>query len=975
MKEADPCGKTNAGKPHVRFDESVSVSAKPRRGSLFYTSLSVCACVVWAQSALFAIEPVIEGSTYTFTVNEGEATYSAGLSGTGITLVKNGAGKLTLTGNGLYSFSGTIQIDAGTLATEPQCFLSNTGGTWGSLGKPSVSVADGACFDCSGTGSKDWGPTVFGALTIRGSGPDGNGALLRTPPTGEWLTDFLMFSTITLQGDTTFGLGGRFRLSPYTGQGYNLLIKGVTGASVYGYNMNFNAGSQAGGTKGTITLKATGGYLQLHGNYSFTGNSTNVITLDGSYLAVSEGSGSQTIPYTIIATNQSVFSQKISSAVTVTGPVTIYGGSRITMAKSATYDVKGAYSVTPGDKDFRAEGLGTVKFGGPFTINQSVDWLPYGYVTTNVVFYGADTKYVNAQIMGQAGGQLVFDGAIYARLGGQYQTGYNFYGGKASPALLWITNSTVDIRKGVNIGTWANGWGFLRIEAGATMTNAATMSVGGHNATEHLIYGRALQAGGTAVHPGTLNIGYGTTNHGYYAFQDGVFESSASVYVGREGGSGFFRMSGGQMKNTGGSVRVGEGPTYGGGYGVFHQSGGTAESRVFFGGADTKDGTAGLILLEGAATTNLNMAGNFMLEPTNAYTAVFAVNDGAYFRAQRFLKSASALASGKAHLTLSLDGGILAQTWSGMFTQIGSDPIASPDVTLVHEKGAVLAPAHNPSDDVQYADAYFNAFLAPTGQIVQAIALPTAGAFATDTYYMGPPRVTITGPGVGAAAVAEYDAATRTVTGIRVVASGTGYGAGTTATIESSGRTTAYACEVTLAAAPTTGAGLTVDAAPRTVSLDAANTYHGPTTVKSGTLRFGQASALPTGSGLIVKRGAYVNLVGRTFTVPTFEAAGIVTNGNLVVSQELTMPLSTNAAAHLTGTLTLTDGAKVTLVEGDEELDPERCYSLTLLTVDGGITYPATSVSIDGIPDKWRIRLAAKTIGLYYPRGTSLMIR
>ncbi|HNX34023.1 MAG TPA: hypothetical protein PKM57_05305 [Kiritimatiellia bacterium] len=77
----------------------------------------------------------------------------------------------------------------------------------------------------------------------------------------------------------------------------------------------------------------------------------------------------------------------------------------------------------------------------------------------------------------------------------------------------------------------------------------------------------------------------------------------------------------------------------------------------------------------------------------------------------------------------------------------------------------------------------------------------------------------------------------------------------------------------------------------------------------------------------------------------------------------------------LPGTLTLTDDAKVTLVGGDEELDPERCHALTLLTVDGDITYPATSSSVDGIPDKGRIRLAAKTIELYYPRGTLLLFR
>ena len=73
----------------------------------------------------------------------------------------------------------------------------------------------------------------------------------------------------------------------------------------------------------------------------------------------------------------------------------------------------------------------------------------------------------------------------------------------------------------------------------------------------------------------------------------------------------------------------------------------------------------------------------------------------------------------------------------------------------------------------------------PSGKVVASIALPSEAANATT--YCGPAEVTISGTGVGAAAVAEFDSKTRRITGITVVSPGTGYDDTTTATIESPG--------------------------------------------------------------------------------------------------------------------------------------------------------------------------------------------
>lgn len=911
--------------------------------------------VVGAALTASAIEPVVNGSTYTFNVESGTETYSAGISGSGVTLVKTGAGKLTLTGAGLYSFSGTIEVREGTLAAAPECFLATEKD---SLGKPDVVVSSEACLDCSGNGSKDWGAQVFGALTLSGSGPDGNGALIRGKPSAGG--DFLMFSKMTLTDDATVAFSDRFRMCNYTGNGHTLTIKGGASTSWYVYGVAIDPG--AGGS--LVVEGAAGAQVVCQGAVTWKGDETvtNVlktvkfITFNSLTIANSF----------VLQDGECSFTANDSANLKLTGPIVSSKRTIFTAAAAAVIDVEGALSMT--DARFDTSGSGKVNFKGPVSISQTKDWSVYEYMQAGqTVFSGSAPKYLSGQIMGSSGKKLVFDGASYARLGGQKQTQLNVYGGKESPFLLRVTNSVLDVKTSMHVGTWAGGYGFVEIASGATVTNANQINLGGYNAGEHKIYGRALQTGGTFVSPGTLHVGYGAQNQGYYALKDGEVTASGGIYVGRDSGSGTFAMEAGSFRQTDGSLRIGYG-----GHGAFVQSGGYASSRLLFGSQAVADGTSGLILIEGAGTTNVNANSNFLFEPVNAYTGVLAINDGAYFRAQRIAKNEAA-AAGSGHFTLSLDGGILAQTWSGNFTQVpGLEAVTPPDEILVHEKGVVLAPFHNPADDLQYADSYVTPFAAPTGKIVESIALPTAAAFASDTFYVGPPLVTISGKGHGAAAVATYDPATRTVTGIRVVAPGTGYDDSTTATIASSDNTTTYDCAVTVADSPTTGAGLTVDSAPRMVDLACANTYHGPTTVKSGTLRLLRVDAIPAGSPVIVRSGAILDLKGFSLTVQSLENEGVVSNGNLVVSQTLTLAKDAPAPAeHAVGTLTLANGATIALA-GDDSGLPEEGMK-TLLSAQKLICLG--KVNFTGVPDGFVVRMKSNRIVCGKPSGMLVILK
>ena len=184
---------------------------------------------------------------------------------------------------------------------------------------------------------------------------------------------------------------------------------------------------------------------------------------------------------------------------------------------------------------------------------------------------------------------------------------------------------------------------------------------------------------------------------------------------------------------------------------------------------------------------------------------------------------------------------------------------------------------------------------------------------------------------------------------------------------------TAFRMAVPLAHAVALGetpdGGVHVADGPGCLVLAAANTFTGPLVVDGGTVRAEVAGAIPATATVIVNAGGVLDLCGQTVTVGALRGGGLITNGTLRVTGEISaesltveslvlasgatvsVPLANGSGSWVAGTFTVTDS-----------FSAEGPVSLTMSDLGGGAVLPKDfAARIATLPAGSHLRLGASS--------------
>lgn len=245
----------------------------------------------------------------------------------------------------------------------------------------------------------------------------------------------------------------------------------------------------------------------------------------------------------------------------------------------------------------------------------------------------------------------------------------------------------------------------------------------------------------------------------------------------------------------------------------------------------------------------MSVASEIMLGGRTNGTAYLNVNAGGVLSVPKIRCGLKPESGRKSYV--GFNGGVFKANKSGDILSTGD---YAPDSVTVYKDGLTV-------DTAGYDISVSVPLEGATGLGVTALSIPDNMPM---NGYLGPHMVFIKGgSGVGALAVLDVNTTNNTLRGVRVVSPGFGYAHGDEITAlakdgsyvdaDATRRFGEYGCEVTLG--DQTGGGL-VKRGAGSLTLNAAATYTGATTVEEGTLVFGVANALSNPE--IVCRGGVV---------------------------------------------------------------------------------------------------------------------
>ena len=244
---------------------------------------------------------------------------------------------------------------------------------------------------------------------------------------------------------------------------------------------------------------------------------------------------------------------------------------------------------------------------------------------------------------------------------------------------------------------------------------------------------------------------------------------------------------------------------------------------------------------------------------------------------------------------------------------------------------------------------------APTGNGVYAITLTDKGSG-----YIGEPYVAITGPdGLGATAVANMEddglgSNTFRVASITITSPGVDYVTTPTIFFRGGGNGSVAPTVGTVTLSANASGGLTKLGAGMLI-LSNANTYAGSTIISNGTVKLGNAKALPTGTKVVLAGGS-LDLGGYTVTNTITSLGGTVANGTLYTDIS---PAGTNVV----GTETLSvNGVNV---QGKYLADVTAGGASDHVTLQGNVNLSGLSLELvnPGLLDSDRVYVIAQING------------
>lgn len=481
--------------------------------------------------------------------------------------------------------------------------------------------------------------------------------------------------------------------------------------------------------------------------------------------------------------------------------------------------------------------------------------------------------------------------------------------------------------------------GLLEIQSGAVISNR--LAVGGQSGLyDGHPNGAVVQTGGILAIDGADYRGstIGHKESGYFELVDGLCAGIEGLYIGGYG-YGYFLQKGGTLR-----VRNKENTEDSGSLRVQNANGQIAQFRMTGGSA-----VCGSLYM---SVTHVSGGGKsaFVMDGTNAAfsTGKVVINQGYSGTWSHIVLNAGAFACNGMSITkpdsfayLSFNGGTLVPRLNStdIFNYQGTEnPISG---VVVHDGGAVI------DTDGRTGTVVSVPIEKATGKGVIGVV-----DFTPLADRIGAPVVWITGDGTGAVAVAEWDLATRTVTGVRICAPGFGYTTATVTLYDHGGdRVENYAAIL----GDNAGKGSFTKAGAGDLTLSAANTWGGDTVLAGGTLALDHAAALPTGTTVVFQGG-------------TVEANGHALPTRYAV--EGTAVAAAGKAFGYDGSFAFPAGSELTL--RDFDMLTNAMKSVTLVKFTGGVTgAPAPQQ----LAKDWKLSCSGRSIRLVHENGLVLVVR